>query len=247
MITEERHLRTGLSWRDVLWLLPMVLASVLAAYIYLAMPHERDLRSVGILLFKLTPFFLASLGIAWFPKKAPPWFKAVLVFATLFPLLGFLVPRELNLVTEGYLLGHSMNPTDDLAPLIAMFAEFYTVMAILVPYAILMTAFAYRCGGGSAAYTLKIAWAGILLTLSGFEDVMFWIANARGPFPDTAPWASHVTIFLGRTATRTEFYAFIAVHFVLIAILFALPLDRLGVKSEQVLQRVLASKASSPA
>jgi hypothetical protein len=217
-----------------LWVLPLSLAFVLAVYIYFGMPHERMLTSMWILLFKLTPFFLASLSVAWFPPKVPTLLKVVLVFGTLIPLLGFLVPRELHLAMEGYTLGFNMDPaTADPTALVAMFAEFYTVMAILVPYVILMLAFAYRCGGGSAGNSLKISWAGILLMLSGYEDVMFWVANARGPFPEVATWASHVTVFLGRPATSTEFYIFMAVHAILIALVFALPLDRIGARLER--------------
>ncbi len=217
------------SRRDILWLPPLLLAIAFAIYIYFVMPHERELNSLWSLLFKLIPFFLASLSVAWFPPKIPTLPKVILVFATLLPFLGFLVPRELHLAIVGY----EMDPTENPAALIATFGEFYTTMAILVPYVILMLAFAYRSGGGSAANSLKISWTGLLLMLSGYEDVMFWAVNARGPFPEVASWAHHVTVFLGRPATRAEFYGFIAVHVILIVVVFALPLDRIGEKLER--------------
>jgi hypothetical protein len=211
-------------WRDILWIPPLLLAVAFGIYIYFGMPHQREIDSVWILLFKLIPFFLASLSVAWFPPKTPTLIKVLLVFATLLPFLGFLVPRELHLAIVGY----EMDPSEDLEALLATFGEFYTTMAILVPYVILMLAFAYRCGGGNAANSLKIAWTGMLLMLSGYEDIMFWAVNARGTFPDVAGWAHHVTVFLGRPATKPEFYGFIAVHVVLIVVVFALPLERIG-------------------
>jgi hypothetical protein len=241
-VIEEQSSRKVWSWRQVGWIFPFLLALAFAAYVYLGLPHEREIRSLWTLLFKLIPFFLASFGIAWFPQKAFPLLKAVLVFATLLPFLGFLVPRLLHLTIAGYEMGYSMDPSSEIAPLLETFGEFYTMMAILVPYVILMIAFAYRCGGGSSANSLKVAWTGLLLMLSGYEDVMFWLVNGRGPFPEVATWASHVTIFLGRPATRPEFYAFIGVHVVLIAVVFALPLDRMGGGLEQCCRRFLGRR-----
>ncbi len=227
-MTQQSGLSAANSRRNAWWIVPLLLAMAFAVYIYFFMPHEREIDSLGVLLFKLVPFFLASFSIAWFPQKAPTWLKVLLVFATLFPFLGFLVPRELHLAIEGLETGMGLYPTDDPAPVLAVFGEFYTTMAIMVPYVILMLAFAYRCGGGNASNSLKIAWSGILFMLSGFEDVMFWVVNARGPIPEIASWAHHVTVFLGRAATRTELYLFMVVHFVLIAVVFVLPLGRIG-------------------
>jgi hypothetical protein len=241
-MNEEQSLQTVGPWRKIRWILPLFPALVVGAYIYFGMPHEREIRSLWTLLFKLTPFFLAGFSVAWFPQKASPLLKAVLVFATLLPFLGFLVPRLLHLTIAGYEMGYDMAPSSDIAPLLETFGQYYTMVAILVPYVILMIAFAYRCGGGGSANCLKIAWTGLLLMLSGYEDIMFWLVNARGPFPEVATWASHVTVFLGRPATRAEFYVFIGVHLVLIAVVFALPLDRIGAGLEQRGQRWLTRK-----
>ncbi len=235
-------LKAKWSWQDAQWIPPLLLAMLLAVYIYFGMPHERVIQSVWVLLFKLVPFFLVSFSIAWFPMRFPNWLKLVAVFAVLLPFLGFLVPRELSLTIEGFSLVDSPNAANVSDSLETIFGEFYTVMAMLVPYVILGLAFAYRCGGGSASGSLKISWAGILLMLSGYEDIMFWAVNDRGPFPNVAQWASHVSIFLGRPATRTEFYIFVAVHFILIAIVFALPLERIGEWLGHVLWPVKASR-----
>ncbi len=221
-MTAESNTRGTLSWRNLLWAIPFLLALALALYIYLGMPHERDLPSTWVLLFKLVPFFLASFSIAWFPRSKA--LGALLVFATLLPFLGFLVPRALHLAITGF----NTDPVADTAALVATFGEFYTIVAILVPYIILALALAYRLGGGSAGSSLKVAWAGLLLMLSGYEDLMFWTVNPRGPMPEVTRWASHINIFFGRPATQTEFYLFIAAHAVLIAVVFVLPLDRVG-------------------
>ncbi len=204
----------------------MGIAALLAAYIYVALPHEREVTSLGLFVLKLTPFFLASIGIAVFPRRAPAWLTLILIFLTFLPFLGFLVPRQLYFIRTGMATGLGMAPGSDTAPLDAIFAQFYTITAILVPFVFLMTEFAYRVGGGTVGNALKVGWSGILLMLSGFEDIMFFAVNGYWPMPDVINWASHMTVRLGRPATREEFFVICALHLAAILLLWLLPLDR---------------------
>jgi len=208
------------------WLLPGLLALLIAAYIYLALPHEREVSSLAMLIFKFAPFVLATIAIAFFPTSPRAWWTVPLIFLLFLPFFGFLVPRQLYFIRFGIQSAYELAPGADQAGLEQIFAQFYTITAILVPYFILTVAFAFRMGGGRSGQVLKIGGSGILLMLSGIEDIMFFVVNGFWPMPEVISWASHMTVRLGRPATRTEFFILCALHFLLIFLLWALPLDR---------------------
>jgi hypothetical protein len=207
--------------RHALWAVPLLLAVLTGLYVYLRVPREQELESVWTLGLKFLPFVFASLAIAWFPARSRG--AVLLVVATLLPLMAVLVPRQAYLVVQAY---EAAAPGVEKGARVG-FDEYYTVHYTIVAYVMLAIPFAYRCGGGGAAGALKIAWAGMLLLLSGLEDIMYVVASGE-PMPERVEWAEHVTVFLGHPPTSGELYVFCAIHFVLIAVLLALPLDRIG-------------------
>lgn len=90
-------------------------------------------------------------------------------------------------------------------------------MLTLVPVIILTMLLSFRLGGGQTQPIVRLGTALILLQLSGLEDLAFLLLHDVRPIPEVWTWASHMTVFLGHAPSRTEAYAFIAVH-VLLAI-----------------------------
>ena len=93
---------------------------------------------------------------------------------------------------------------------------------------ILSLALAYRLGGGEGSGVRRLAYAMLLLMLSGLEDLAFLTVNPHTdprwtPIPEVWSWASHMTVFLGHPPTKYEAYGFIAAHVALAALVLFLP------------------------
>lgn len=189
------------------------IATMLAAVVWFALPHEREVSSLAVLLFKLTPFAAASVAIAWLnlswahrlhlPLIAPP--VCFLVFFCYFvPKIAF----------------YSGDPD--------AFPDLYYHLLTLVPFVILALVLAYRLGGGSRSGVLRLSAAMLLLQLSGIEDLAFLLVNDHTdpkwtPIPDVWTWASHMTVFFGQPLTQYQAYGFIGVHLVLALLVLFLP------------------------
>jgi hypothetical protein len=210
----------GLAWRRHLWLPLGALTLLISAYIYFWMPHQRVIPSLFTLLFKLLPFFTASLAIATLPNPIPGP-KPIWAALPVLPLLGVIVPRMFYSAIQGF----EASPSD-LERLNALFNEFYTTVAMLVPYVFLWVSLAYRLGGGSPSGSLKLSIACLLVMLSGYEDIMLFIASPMGRMPEVARWAYHVTVFLGHPPSRLELWTFMAIHLLLAVLILAAPWDR---------------------
>lgn len=180
---------------------------VTAAYIWLALPHERHVSSAGLLLFKLLPFALALVAVAWLDQDlARRWRMPLWLMPLCF--LGFFcyfVPKILRFANQGD------------------FTNAYYHMLTLVPFIILTMLLSFRLGGGASGPILRLGTALILLQLSGLEDLAFLLLHDVRPIPEVWTWASHMTVFIGHAPSRTEAYAFIAVHVVLAVAALATP------------------------
>ena len=220
-------------FRTWFWVLPMSIAAVMAGYIYFVLPHERSVESLGMFIFKLLPFFFASIGVATFPHRVPTVLKLLLLFGTVVLFFTFFVPRQLFFLRSGLALGLETAVGSDTAPFDEIFAKFYTITAMVVPFFILSTGLGYRLGGGSAGNTLKFLFAGIVFMISGIEDIAYFVVNGLGQMPDTIYWASHMTVRLGREATRTEFFVICALHILLAVIILVLPMDKILQRLQQ--------------
>ncbi len=113
----------------------------------------------------------------------------------------------------------------------------YAWMRILVPAVILCLVFALRLGGAGAATVRRVGYAGILIMLSGIEDLTFQLLRDSS-IAEQWDWADHMTVVLGHIASRTEALVFIAVHLIVAAVVVLLP-DRVWQRaSGAVRQRV---------
>jgi hypothetical protein len=190
------------------------LAVVLAGVIWFGLPHDREVSSWYLLLFKLTPFAAASIAVAWMDVD---WARRLRLHLFALPacflvFFCFFVPKLFFYSTQ-----------ED------GFPAMYYHMLTLVPFIILSMVLAYRLGGGSRSGVLRVAFALMLLQLSGVEDLAFLTVNDHpadsrfANIPEVWDWASHMTVFLGHPPTKNEAFAFIAVHVVLALLVLFLP------------------------
>ncbi|MCZ4279521.1 hypothetical protein O4H49_01950 [Kiloniella laminariae] len=180
-------------------------ALILGGYAILFLPSEREVKSLGIFLFKLTPFSLAALAIALFDPDLFRRFRltvplSYLCFAVFF---FFYVPKMFFDV--------AFREAENL----------YYMTLLIVPCLILAFALIHRMGGGSTGMVLRIAFGMLVLMLSGIEDLAFLTINPHevgskyNPIPEVWGWASHMKVRLGHFPSKYEAFAFIGVHVVL--------------------------------
>lgn len=199
--------------RTTVSLLCLAAAVVLAAVIWLALPHEQDTPNAAILLFKLTPFAFAVAGIALADDVVLRRFRLDLIAIPGAFLLFFLyfVPR---------IFFYSGSDGD--------FEELYYHMLTAVPLIILSLLLSYRIGGGKPSTTARLGFAMLLLMLSGLEDLAFLLVNPHTdpqwtPIPEVWTWPSHMIVFIGHAPTKYEAFAFIAIHVLLAAAVLFVP------------------------
>jgi hypothetical protein len=110
----------------------------------------------------------------------------------------------------------------------AQFSEYYRFSIFANAFVVLSTVFAFRMGGAPTARVLKLGACGILVLISGLNDLTMWAMYdwPAGVRPDTFDWASHVRIFLGRDPNVVDMLAFVAVHVALMGAIVRLPLQR---------------------
>jgi hypothetical protein len=182
------------------------LALASAAYVELALPKQQSMSNAWVLVAHLIPFVFGTETIA---ALRPEWFagrrwRELVQVAGFIAVFCYFVPRMFDRELAGD------------------FDHFYYLMLTLVPFLILMFALQMRLGGGPAATVRRASYACILVMLSGAEDAMFWVLRHK-PIPQHWTWASHINVVIGRVATRTEAFAFIAVHQILAGLVIFLP------------------------
>ncbi|MFI9509736.1 hypothetical protein [Nocardia sp. NPDC052566] len=185
------------------------LAVVSAGIVWQVSGREHDVDNLWTLLASLVPFVFATETIAslrpqWFWRGRLPELAALGAFAVVF---CFLVPKIFAAAMDNDLERH------------------YAWMRLLVPLLILSLALMLRLGGAPPATARRVSYAGILVMLSGIEDLAFQLLRGD-PIAERWDWADHITVFLGHIAGRTEALVFIAVHLLIAAAIIAAP-DRL--------------------
>jgi hypothetical protein len=188
------------------------LALAAAAWTWLALPHERELRSLWVLLAKLVPFVLATEAAA---ALDPAWARRL-------PLAKLAIPAAFLVYFCFFTPKIFFNSGDD------TFDELYNLMLTLTPFLILALVLAYRLAGGGAGTVRRLAYAMLLLMLSGLEDLAYILVNphtdpAWQEIPEVWTWAHHMTVFVGQPLTRNQAFAFIAVHVVAALLVLFLP------------------------
>jgi hypothetical protein len=202
-----------------LWLAPAALGGALTALIMLVLPADRTLHGFADFILKISPLVLAVTTIALFPRR-PAW--------------AIVLPLASVAVYMGYIDSAFFIQVDRLADAAqvqaagAQFSDYYRFSIFANAFVVLSTVFAFRMGGATTAQVLKLGSAAILVLVSGLNDLTMWAMypwpnNAR---PDTFDWASHVSIFLGRTPHASDMLAFALVHLALIVVILRLPLQR---------------------
>ena len=187
------------------------IAAALAVFVYFGMPHSRDLTSLWVLLFKLTPYVAAVVAIAYLDQG---WSRRL--------RLELIAPPLCFLVFFAYFVPKIFFYSDK------DFTKLYYNTLIMVPFIILSLLLAMRLGGGSTATVARLGAAMILLQLSGIEDLAFLLVNdlsgtPLATIPDVWTWADHIAVRIGHHPTKYEAYAFITVHIVLAILALALP------------------------
>lgn len=209
----------GLANGRWLWLAPAVLGGALTALIMLVLPADRALHGFGDFALKISPLVLAVVAIAFFPRR-PGW--------------SVLLPLASIVVYMGYIDSAFFIQVDRLADAALMqaakaqFAEYYRFSIFANAFVVLSAVFAFRMGGAPSAQVLKLGCAGILVLLSGLNDLTMWAMYdwPGGVRPETFDWASHVSVFLGYDPQLIDMLAFAWIHLALIAAILHLPLER---------------------
>jgi hypothetical protein len=196
--------------RNAAFLVLIALAAGCAAVVWFVLPHDREVKSLGIFLFKLLPFVFATEAIA----------RLDVELARRLHLVRILIPAAFC-VFFLYFVPKIFFYLDD-------FPTVYYHILVLTPIIIMSLTLAYRLGGGTAANVRRIAYAMLLIMVSGLEDLAFLKVNHHtdprwATIPDVWTWASHMTVFLGHPPTKNEAFAFIAVHVVLVVFVLAAP------------------------
>jgi hypothetical protein len=206
-----------------LWLAPGVAGLALTLLIMVVLPPDRTLHGPQDFLLKVSPLVLAVLTIALFPRGAGGAGAAalgLLVLGFVF-YLGFI--DSAFVVQVGYLVEAATEGRGG-----EQFDAFYRFAIFVNAYTVLSAVFAYRLGGAAAARALKLGGAGVLLLVSGLNDLTMWLMYPwpDGQRPEVFSWASHVSVFIGHPPTLPEMLLFLAAHLLLVALLLALPLQR---------------------
>ncbi|SEN75447.1 hypothetical protein [Nonomuraea pusilla] len=209
-----------------LWLAPAVLGAAIATLIMAVLPPDRHVGSLAEVLYKVSPLVCAVLAVAGFPRR--PGLGLGLLCAL---VVGYMGVIDTVNVLHVFAYAEAADRT-------AAFPELYQFMIFMNAFTVLAALFAYRLGGADAARVLKAGFAGILVMISGLNDLSMWVL---GDWPDGRPevltWASHIAVFVGGPPTVPVAVAFCAVHLLLAAVVLALPvrrwLDRLGARLER--------------
>ncbi|MEV0130579.1 hypothetical protein AB0H83_19215 [Dactylosporangium sp. NPDC050688] len=196
--------------RNVAFLVLLALAAGTAAVVWFVLPHDREVKSLGIFLFKLLPFIFATEAIARLETELARRLHLVRILVPIMFCVFFL-----------YFVPKIFFYLDD-------FPTVYYHILVLTPIIIMALTLAYRLGGGTPGNARRIAYAMLLIMVSGLEDLAFLTVNDHtdpqwSTIPDVWTWASHIKVFLGHYPSKYEAYAFIAVHVVLVVFVLAAP------------------------
>ena len=183
------------------------------------LPADRTLHGFGDFALKISPLIFAVATIALFPRR-PAW----TVYLPLLSVVAYL----------GYIDSAFFIQVDRLAQAAQMHAEqaqfsaYYRFSIFANAFVVLSGVFAFRMGGATSAQVLKLGCSGILVLVSGLNDLTMWAMYdwPDGVRPETFEWASHVSIFLGRDPHVLDMLAFASVHLLLIVGILRLPLER---------------------
>ena len=176
----------------------------------------RKVESLSEFLLKLVPFFLATEAIARLDldERLRSIVARIGLVVTFLGFWAWFVPKIFFYAGVG----------DD-------FDQLYVTIFVLTPYVILALAAASRLGGAPGQQVRRLAWAMLLLMVSGIEDLAFLKVNRHTDsrftsVPDRWTWATHMRVRLGHYPTKYEAYAFITVHVVAALVVLFAPIPK---------------------
>lgn len=190
-----------------------LLAFGLGFYALAMMPHEREVKSLSVFVFKLLPFFAAAISISLLDLDLVRRLRLQLIAIAICFLMFFIgyVPK----LFFDVIVGDGSNV--------------YYMTLVIVPVVILSLTLAYRLGGASTGNCLRLSIVLLLLMLSGIEDVSFFLVNhhepggAFNPIPEVLDWISHIKVRIGHYPTFNEVIIFMIVHLILAGLVMFLP------------------------
>lgn len=195
-----------------------ILAACTAAIIIFVLPQDREVKSLGIFLFKLLPFIFASLSLATVTRdmlkhQATQYFSITFCFLVFFTLI---VPK---------IFFHA-----------EVFEDLYQVMLITTPFLILCFVFIYRLGGANGRQGFRLSTALLLIMISGIEDLAYFTVNSDPSFanmPEVWDWVTHLAVRIGHSPTKNDIIISVIVHFSLAIAVLALPFNGLERMAEK--------------
>lgn len=216
-------LQNKLVRENLVSMLSFIVAVILTGIVIFVLPPDREVKSLGIFLFKLLPFIFASVAIATIQREMllKYDFQYLIIIGSFLVFFCYLVPK---------IIFHRRE-----------FEELYYVLLITTPYIILALTLAYRIGGASSEKTIRLAIALLLLMISGIEDLAFFTVNydpTWPPLPEVWDWVSHITVRLGHPPTRNEIIVFASAHIILALMVLYLPFGK-------IVQRVKSRRFAS--
>lgn len=199
--------------RRSLWVLPTAAAGVLTVLIMGVLPADRTIDNLGEWVFRISPVVFAVVAAALFPSR--PGRNLVLLALIVLGYMGvmdtFVIMRILTFAGA--------------ADQDAAFPRLYQMTLLLDAFVIIAITFAYRMGGAKTGSVLRVGLAGILILISGLNDLTFYYVYS---WPDGRParldWASHIRVFIGGgSPTPTIAIIFCAVHLLIAGALIVGP------------------------
>lgn len=191
-------------------LLCLLLAGGATLFILSWDEHSLEIANLGVFFFKLLPFVFAIMAICFFPFETVSTPLKLLACVSAFGIFFcYGVAKLIYYFIEN-----------------VTYEEFYLLLQLLTPFVLLSLALALRCGGMKGKDVGIFGLISIIFMISGIEDLTSqYVRIAIVPgykIPETWDWANHMTVFFGRVLTKNEAYIFIAVHFVMIALILYL-------------------------
>jgi hypothetical protein len=202
-----------------LWLIPAAVGGMITLLLMAIVPPDRTLHSLGDYVVKVSPLICGVLTTALFPRRGV-WSPALVAAGFLF-YMGYI--DSAFFIQVSHLIDAAVAQHGG-----TQFSAYYRFSLFVDAFVMLFALFAFRLGGGSAAWVLKLGFAGILVLTSGLNDLTMWIMYPwpRGQRPNTFDWASHVAVFIGHTPRVQDMVGFLAIHLLLIAAILCLPVQR---------------------
>jgi hypothetical protein len=215
-VTSSVELKAGRSWRsEWWWVIPALLAGAAALLFMVVLPPDRHIDHWYDVPLKISPVVFAVFAVAGFPRR--PRLGLVLVLVTIVVFMGF--------VDTGYIIrimAYGAAPDQD-----AAFPKLYQFQLFVSAFVVLAVLFAYRLGGATTVRVVKAGLAGVLVMVSGLNDLTAWRFDT---YPEGRPktlfWASHIQVFVGGPPTPLVALAFCLVHLVVAVVILFLPLQR---------------------